>query len=133
MRPFALLLALCATPALAQSALPTGPWTGTIEWANAAPVALTGDIEECTEGLKIRLGSEDGAYGTEEVLRVEDATAEGAAFQFGLENTRRGYRLTCTAARQGDGLFAGRCQTADGTWARLRLEPPAVAMIGCSE
>ena len=133
-RPLLLALALAfllAPAALAQSALPTGDWSGTIEWGGTAPVALAGELEECVEGLKLKLHSDDGAYHAEEVVRV--AGAEAPAFGFEMHNTRRNYALTCTAAQQDDGTFAGRCSTPDGTWARLRLQPPAEATIGCSE
>ena len=129
-----LLLALpllLASAAAAQPALPTGDWYGTIEWGGSEPVALTGDLEECVEGLKIKLNSEDGAYRAEDVVQIEEATA-APTFGFDMTNTRRNYALTCTAARQTDGTFAGRCRTTDGTWARLRLQPPAQSTIGCS-
>lgn len=123
-----LLLLALVTPAVAAQPLPTGAWTGTIAWRNSAPVALTGNLEECVEGLKLTLRSEDGAYRAEEVVHVEDD-----AVHFGVANTRRNYALTCTATRQDDGAFAGTCRTADGARARLRLQPPAQATIGCSE
>ncbi|HLT48453.1 MAG TPA: hypothetical protein VK002_14560 [Rubricoccaceae bacterium] len=128
---FALAFVL-APAALAQPALPTGDWSGTIEWADAAPVALTGGLEACVEGLKLTLHSEDGAYQAEEVVRIEDAT-EAPAFGFGMRNTRRNYALTCDAARQPDGTFAGTCRADNGARAVLRLQPPAQATIGCSE
>jgi hypothetical protein len=129
MRSLLVALAFVTTPAaLAQPAVPTGDWTGTIEWRDAEPVALTASLEECAEGLKLTLRSDDGAYRAEEIVHVE-----ADEVHFGVTNTRRNYTLACAAERQDDGTFAGQCSTADGVWARLRLQPPAQAMIGCSE
>ncbi len=118
--------------ALAQPALPTGAWTGTLQWRDAEPVALDGTLEECAEGLKLALASGGGAYQADEVLRL-DAEAEAPALRFRLANTQRRYDLACAAERQADGTFAGRCQTDEGVWARLELQPPAQSLIGCSE
>jgi hypothetical protein len=129
MRSLLLALAFILAPAaLAQPALPTGDWTGTIEWRDAEPVALTAALEECAEGLKLTLRSADGAYRTEEVVHVE-----GGEVHFGVANTARDYRLSCAAARQDDGTYAGTCRAGNGARARLRLQPPAQSTIGCSE
>ena len=134
MRPLFLLLALVLAPAalapaaLAQSAPPTGDWTGSIEWRNAPPVALSGQLEECLEGYKLTLDSEDGFYRTDQVVDIE-----GDAVRFDMTNSRRNYTLVCTVEPQDDGTYAGRCSTADGVWARVSLEPPSQATIGCSE
>ena len=129
MRSLLFVLPLILAPtALAQPALPTGSWTGTIAWRDTEPVALTAALEECVEGLKLTLRSDDGAYHAEEVVRIE-----GGAVRFGLENAARHYALSCAASRQDDGTYAGTCRTANGARARLRLQPPTQSTIGCSE
>jgi hypothetical protein len=129
MRPLLLALAFVLAPAtLAQPALPTGDWSGSIAWADADPVPLTANVEECVEGLKLRLRSADGAYRAEEVVHVE-----ADEVHFGVANTRRNYTLACAAERQADGTYAGTCRTPGGALAVLRLQPPAQSTIGCSE
>jgi hypothetical protein len=129
MRSLLLAFAFVLAPAaLAQPAIPTGAWAGTIAWADAEPVSLTANVEECVEGLKLTLRSEDGAYRAEEVVHVE-----ADEVHFGVANTRRNYTLACAAERQADGTYAGTCRTPSGALAVLRLQPPVQSTIGCSE
>ena len=121
------VLLLCLAPATLAQSVPTGTWTGTLQWSNQEPVPLTVEIESCAEGLKLSLTSEDQHYRTEGTV-----VAVSGPMEFDVTNSARGYLLGCSIDRQDDGTMAGMCTTGSSR-ARIELTPPDQSIIGCSE
>ncbi|NNF58106.1 MAG: hypothetical protein HKN04_07670 [Rhodothermaceae bacterium] len=126
-----LLFAIALGPAvLAQPAIPTGTWTGTLTPQNHPDLHLpmTYTVEECAEGLAITLASAAGQAAEAREVRV---TPDRIRFAF--DEPEEDVPLTCDLRRDDDGAFAGRCMAANGTYATFTMEPPAQSTIGCTE
>ena len=131
MRSLLIALALVLGPAvLAQPAIPTGTWTGTLTPQNHPDLHLpmTYTVAECAEGLAITLASAAGQDAEARDVRV---TAERIHFSF--DEPEENVPLTCDLRRGEDGAFAGRCTATDGKYATFTMEPPAQSTIGCTE
>ena len=127
--PFALLL--LAAPASAQM-LPSGTWTGTFERGGEAFPAQA-EIERCAAGFTIAL---DAAGRQAEV--TEDGAAQWERGRLRFETSRARWpgtllprALACALEQDPDtGALAGTCRAGRAAY-RLRLEPPADAVLGC--
>ena len=130
MRSLLLLLAAVLGPAaLAQPAIPTGTWTGSLTPQNHPDLHLpmTYTVEECAEGLAITVASAAGQAAEAREVRV---TADRIRFTF--EEPEENVPLACDLRQGEDGVFAGRCTAPDGKYATFTMEPPAQSTIGCT-
>ncbi|HYE97130.1 MAG TPA: hypothetical protein VD962_13060 [Rubricoccaceae bacterium] len=131
MRTLALVaLALLAPTASAQlfaTAIPTGTWSGTLS-RPGGQVALTAEVEECAEGLKLTVKPTRGAE-----QEVRDLQIETNRVRFRFVEPLGGRPVACTLTRRTDESYRGACTASRGPALTLVLRPPARSTLGCSE
>ena len=119
LKAFALLLFGLAVPAVCSAqSLKSGAWTGTVTPpGEEQAIPLTFDVTVHGDSLGIVLhGGEHGDFTAE-----EGRHADGKITFIFLPD---GIHVSCTLARNAEGVFAGPCVGNDGSQASMTMVPP---------